>query len=222
MTTRRTSKTVRVHTGQLCLLSDGLMQELTVAPGSSDAAVGCDGCGGRADASSCPRCAEDAARLERLLVSSGFDLDDFSSRVEVNLSADLPLTGAEIMLLARAGEQAEIGRQRSGALLEQMVSRRLLERVQDEGATVPNERLRALVLARVGDPTLPDNLTTIARHAGFRTGTEMGRQLGVYATQVTRRGGRSYGGEIKIRIDRGAAERIARAIGLLPADVDRL
>jgi len=156
-----------------------------------------------------------------MLEQTAFDLPAVAERIEVNTGLELPLTAEEHVILEAIADRMAISIQRVHVLLEQIVDHRAMRRVRDEGNEIPNERLRRLVISHLrAEPT--DSLQQIAHRAGFKSGTDMGRHLGLYETQVTRRNGHTWGGVLKDSIDRGVAERILLALGYAPSELERL
>lgn len=213
--------TTRGHAAQLSLLSFTLMRKLSTVPPSGPSPDQCEWCLANPEAESCPACVSRRERLESMLAQTNFDLASVAARIELNTGLDLPLTAEEPIILEAMAERMAISVQRVHVLLEQLVDHRAMRRLREEGNQIPNQRLRRLVISRLrADPTA--NLKAIAKRAGFGSGTDMGRHIGLYETQVTVRGDKRWGGVLKTTIDRGIAERILVALGYAPSELDRL
>jgi hypothetical protein len=197
------------------------MRKLSNRPPSGTSPDRCEWCLANPDADSCPACVSRRQRLESMLEQTAFDLPAVAERIEVNTGLELPLTAEEHVILEAMAERMGISVERVHVLLEQIVDHRAMRRVREEGNEIPNERLRRLVISHMrAEPT--DSLQQIAQRAGFKSGTDMGRHIGLYATQVTRRNGHVWGGVLKDSIDRGVAERILLALGYAPSELERL
>jgi hypothetical protein len=188
------------------------MRKLSTVPPSGVSPDQCEWCLANPEADSCPACVSRRERLESMLAQTGFEL---------NTRLQLPLTAEEQVILEAMAERMAISVQRVHVLLEQIADHRAMRRLREEGNEIPNERLRRVVISHLrAEPT--DNLKAIAKRAGFGSGTDLGRHIGLYETQVTVRNGNRWGGVLKTTIDRGVAERILVALGYAPSDLDRL
>jgi len=197
------------------------MRKLSTVPPSGSSPDQCEWCLANPEADSCPACVSRRERLESMLAQTGFDLASVTERIEINTRLELPLTAEEHVILEAMAERMAISVQRVHVLLEQLADHRAMRRLREEGNQIPNERLRRVVISHLrAAPT--DNLKAIAKRAGFGSGTDLGRHIGLYETQVTVRNGNRWGGVLKTTIDRGVAERILVALGYAPSELDRL
>jgi hypothetical protein len=121
--------------------------------------------------------------------------------------------------LAKIAEQMGLAVERVERLLEQERDRRDTERFRL--SELPNEQIRALFLRRKQqDPNF--SAARLAGLAGLSCCSHVERELGLIATSDKTVNGVRYPGRIKTTIRVDNAEKVLRAMGLQPRDIEHI
>jgi hypothetical protein len=121
--------------------------------------------------------------------------------------------------LAAIAERTGLTVERAERLLEQERDRRDTERFRL--STLPNEQIRALFRRRKKqDPDF--SAARLAELAGLSCSSHVERELGLIATSDKTIDGLHYPGRIKTTIGVDNAEKLLRAMGQLPRDIERI
>jgi hypothetical protein len=121
--------------------------------------------------------------------------------------------------LAMIAEHMGLTVQRVDRLLEQERDRRDTERFRL--SELPNEQIRALFLRRKQqDPSF--SAARLAELAGLSCCSHVERELGLIATSDKTVNGVRYPGRIKTTIRVDTAEKLLRAMGLQPRDIEHI
>jgi len=207
------------HADQMSLLSGRAMRDLSVVPPSGTSPTACAWCE-KNPGKTCPACASRRKRVVAL-ASAQLDLAELRQRLELSLEQALVLTDAERAVLEAIAGEMKISVERVERLLEQALDAQAIADLAADGKHVPTAPLRRLIAqAELHDSSI--SISEIARRAGYRCPTDLGRKLGRYATARTVKNGVEYGGDHKTTIARVHAERVIRALGYAPTELDVL